>query len=163
MKRSCAMNGPASMVDDIVTVGNPLPRIALVTMIDGRRVRITWRDGRSNTVDLNPVLNSHRHFIPLRDDDELFGTMRVNEDGNAIEWDGGIELSAEWIDTLPSIGMENREFRHIMDDLLKFSLEGMALQLEISRRQIANYRGSTPIPNSIALATRYLAEKAGQR
>ncbi|WP_210243797.1 hypothetical protein, partial [Mesorhizobium sp. B1-1-5] len=64
---------------------------------------------------------------------------------------------------LPSIGMENREFRHIMDDLLKFSLEGMALQLEISRRQIANYRGSTPIPNSIALATRYLAEKAGQR
>lgn len=82
------MNGPASMVDDTVTVGNPLPRIASVTMIDGRRVRITWRDGRSNTVDLNPVLNSHRHFIPLRDDDELFGTMRVNEDGNAIEWDG---------------------------------------------------------------------------
>ncbi|RUU11256.1 DUF2442 domain-containing protein [Mesorhizobium sp. USDA-HM6] len=156
------MSGTVSMDNDIVTVGGPLPRIAAVTVIDGRRVRITWSDGNSVTVDLAPVLNSRRHFIPLRDNEELFATVRVNEDGNAIEWDGGIELSAVWIKTLPAVGMENGEFRRIMD-FLEYSLDGMALQLEISRRQVANYRGSAPIPNSIALATRYLAEKAEKR
>lgn len=155
------MNGTTSMNDDeIVTVGAPLPRIAAANIVDGRRVRISWRDGRTNTVDLAPVLMSRRHFIPLRANDELFSTLRVNEDGNALEWDGGIELSAIWVDRLPAVGMENREFRLIMDELLKLSLEGMALQLDVSRRLIANYRGGAPIPNSIALATRFLAAKA---
>ena len=53
--------------------------------------------------------------------------MRDNEDGNALEWDGGIELTAA---------------------------------LEISRRQVAEYRDTKHIPNHIALATRYLAERA---
>ncbi|WP_292182317.1 DUF2442 domain-containing protein [Mesorhizobium sp.] len=150
------------MDNEIVTKGRPLPRIAAATIIDNRRVRVTWRNGNSVTVDLAPVLNSHRHFIPLRTDEENFATMRVNDEGTALEWDGGIELSAVWIATLPAVGMENGEFRQIMDKL-SYSLDGMALQLDVSRRLIAMYRGSTPIPNSIALAARYLAEKADER
>lgn len=161
-KRSFAMSGDVSMDNEILTKGRPLPRIAAATIIDNRRVRVTWRDGNSVTVDLAPVLNSHRHFIPLRTDEENFATMRVNDEGTALEWDGGIELSAVWIATLPAVGMENGEFRQIMDKL-SYSLDGMALQLDVSRRLIAMYRGSTPIPNSIALATRYLAEKADER
>lgn len=153
------MNGTASTNDDVVSVGRELPRLAAATIIDGRRVRVTWRNGDSVAVDLAPVLLSHRHFIPLRRDDELFETFRINEDGTALAWDGGVELSAIWISDLPRIGMENDEFRHIMEDL-HLSLEGMAHQLEISRRQIAQYRGARPIPNHIAFAARHLVELA---
>lgn len=153
------MNGTASMDDEIVSVGDPLPRLAAVTIVDGRRVRVTWRSGMSVTVDLDPVLQSHRHFIPLRGNDELFQTLRVNEEGTALEWDGGIELTALWIAKLPPVGMENAEFRQIMD-ALHMSLDGMASSLSISRRMIAEYRGTKPIPNAIALASRYLFERA---
>jgi hypothetical protein len=154
------MNGIASILDDAVSVGQPLPRIAAVQVSDRRRVQVTWRDGRSVIVDLAPVLLSHRHFIPLRGNDELFQTVRVNDDGVALEWDGGIELTAEWIERLPVVGMDNAEFRQIMA-ALDLTLEGMAAQLEVSRRLVAQFRGSKPIPNYIALAVRYLAEHGG--
>jgi hypothetical protein len=98
--------------------------------------------------------------MPLREDDDLFQTLRVNEDGNAIEWDGGLELSAEWLERLPAIGMENDEFRKAMK-VLGLSLDGMAAQLEVSRRLVASYRGAKPIPAHVALAVRYLVERAG--
>ncbi len=151
------MNGTVSMVDDVIRVGRPLPRIAAVAIEDRRRVHVTWRDGTVVTVDLAPVILSHRVFIPLRKDDDLFQTVRVNEDGTAIEWDGGIELSGEWIERLPPIGMDNAEFRQIMDQL-DLTLDGMAAQLDVSRRLIAQFRGVRPIPSNIALAARYLAE-----
>jgi hypothetical protein len=153
------MNGDVSMADDIVSMGSPVPRLAAAMIIDGRRVRVTWRDGNSVTVDLDPVLLSHRHFIPLRDNDDLFQTLRVNEEGTALEWDDGIELSSLWISRLPEVGMQNAEFRAIMRKL-HYSLDGMASALEISRRLVAMYRGVAPIPAHIALSARYLAEKA---
>lgn len=152
------MSGTASMPDDFITVGRPLPRIASVMIDDRKRVRVTWRDGGVTTVDLAPVIQSHRAFIPLREDDDLFHTLRVNEDGNAIRWDDDIELSAEWVERLPPVGMENVEFRHAMK-MLGLSLEGMAAQLDVSRRLIASYRGVQPIPAHIALAVRYLLER----
>ena len=153
------MNGDVSMTDDVVSVGHSLPRLAGVAIIDRRRVRATWRDGNSVTVDLSPVFLSHRHFIPLRDNDDLFQTLRVNEEGTALEWDEGIELSALWVSRLPEVGMQNAEFRAIMGKL-HYSLDGMASALEISRRLVAMYRGVAPIPAHIALSARYLAEKA---
>ncbi|GLS33252.1 Protein of unknown function [Mesorhizobium albiziae] len=151
------MNGTASTTDDVISVGQPLPRMAAVQVSDGRRVHVTWRNGRSVLVDLAPVFLSHRHFIPLRNNDELFQTVRVNDDGVALEWDGGIELTAEWIERLPVAGMDNAEFRQVMS-ALDLTLDGMAAQLEVSRRLVAQFRGSKPIPNYIALAVRYLAE-----
>ena len=145
------MNGNVSMADDVISFGHSLPRLATAMIIDGRRVRVTWRDGNSVTVDLGPVLLSHRHFIPLRDNDDLFQTLRVNEEGT--------ELSALWISRLPEVGMQNAEFRAIMRKL-RYSLDGMASALEISRRLVAMYRGAAPIPAHIALSARYLAERA---
>ena len=156
------MNGIVSTADsdEFISVGQPLPRIGAVRTIGGRRIRVVWRDGTARIVDLAPVLLSHRHFIPLREGDDLFQTIRVNADGVALVWDGGIELTAEWIERLPPAGMDNAEFRQIMDRL-HLTLDGMAAQLEISRRQVAAFRGSKPIPNHIALAIRYLNEHGG--
>lgn len=151
------MNGTASMNADVVAVGAPLPRIATATPLSGRKVTVVWRDGGTKTVDLAPALNSRRVYIPLRDDDKLFGTLRVSEYGDAIEWDGDLDFSAVWIDHLPSVDFDNAAFREAMSRL-GLSLDGMAAQLEISRRLVADYRKDKPIPRYIALATQYLIE-----
>jgi hypothetical protein len=152
------VSGLASTDDDIIDVGAPLPRIETAEALDGRRMRVEWRGGGTVTVDLAPVFQSRRVFIPLRDNDALFRSVAVNEDGNALEWPDGSELSAFWIATLPPMGMSNTEFRELMAGM-GLTLDGMASALEISRRQVADYRKAKPIPNHIAFATRYLADR----
>jgi hypothetical protein len=56
--------------------------------------------------------------------------------------------------------MDNREFRQIMDRC-GYSLDGMAKQLDLSRRLVASYRGTLPIPNHVAFAMRYLVIRFG--
>ena len=143
------------MENDLIVAGEPLPRISSIHLLDARQVRIDWAGGVSRVVDLMPALASHRAFIALRSDDALFRTIRVNADGNALEWADRSELSAEWIERLPSCAMANSEFRMAMNDL-RMSLDGMASALQISRRMIAEYRKDKPIPRHIAYATRYL-------
>jgi hypothetical protein len=150
------MNGPVSTKDEIVSVGAPLPRIGSAEPLDGRKVLITWRNGETKTVDLAPALASRRIYMPLRSDDALFQSLHVSEFGDAIEWDGGLDFSASWLERLPSVGFTNADFRAAMSEL-GLSLEGMAAALEISRRLVAEYRKDKPIPHHIALATQYLA------
>lgn len=148
------------MTDDIITVGKPIPRIASVQALDGRKVEITWKDGGRKVVDLTAPFASRRIFIPLRADDALFRNLRLSEYGDAIEWDGpDLEFPASWLDRLPDIEFTNEDFRHAMDTI-NLSLDGMAAELGLSRSQIAEYRKNKPIPRHVALATRYLLERA---
>lgn len=144
------------MSGEMIRVGEPLPRIRDATPLAGRKVAIIWQSGETKIVDLAPALASRRVYIPLRRNDKLFRSLRVSEYGDAIEWADGSDFSAIWIDRLPAAGMANSEFRSIMDRL-ELSLDGMAASLEVSRRLIADYRASKPIPSHIALAARYLA------
>ena len=105
------------MENELIAVDKPLPRISSVHLLDARKVRIDWAGGVSRVVDLMPALASHRAFIALRSDDNLFRTVQVNEDSNALKWADGSELSAEWAERLPSCVMANSEFRTAMDDL----------------------------------------------
>lgn len=145
------------MNDELISVGEALPRIVKAEALEPRRVRVTWKSGRVQTVDLAPALLSRRIYMPLRDDDALFSKLQVNEYGTAIEWPGNLDFAALWLSKLPSVDFDNQAFRHAMDDL-GMTLEGMAAALEISRRQVADYRREKPIPKSIAYATRYLVE-----
>ncbi len=148
------------MNDDIIQVGTPLPRIAEAVPLDGRKVRITWTTGESVTIDIAPVLHSRRVYIPLRQDDALFRSLRVSAYGNAIEWNDDVDLSAVWLARLPSVLFDNEDFRKAMD-ALGMTLDGMAEALEVSRRLVADYRKDRPIPRHISLATRYLVEHQG--
>lgn len=152
------MNGNVSTRSaDIISAGKALPRILSAVPLDGRKVRIGFEDGASKVVDLAPALESRRFYIPLRQDDELFRSFRISEYGDAIEWDGDLDFSAVWLEKLPPVEFDNSDFRHAMDQL-GMTLDGMASALEISRRQVADYRKDKPIPRHIGLATRYLVE-----
>ena len=145
---------------DIITVGRPIPRIQSATPMGGRKMKIVWRDGGTKVIDLAAPLASRRIFIPLRSDDALFEKVRISEYGNALEWDGpDLEFPASWLDRLPDAEFSNEDFRKAMDALNR-SLEGIAADLEISRSLIAEYRKDKPIPRHVALATRYLLERA---
>ena len=152
------MNGHASMSDEILDTGIGLPRIASAEPLDGRKVRVTFDDGETKVVDIAPALASRRIYMPLRDDDELFRSFKVNAERNAIEWNGDLDFSAMWLAELPSAEFSNDEFCDAMERL-NMTLDGMAAALEISRRLVAEYRKDKPIPRHIALATRYLVER----
>jgi hypothetical protein len=136
----------------------PLPRIERASALEGRKVLVVWRSGVEQEIDVSAALASRRIFLRLRGDDELFKTLRVNEDGNAIEWADGAELSAIWLERLAPSSVKNDEFRSAMDEL-GFTLDGMAARLGLSRRLIADYRKDKPIPETVGLAVRYLVEQ----
>lgn len=143
---------------DVITVGKPIPRIRSAKVLDGRRVKVIWRDGGAKVVDLAAALASRRIFIQLRSNDALFAGLRVSEYGDAIEWDGpDLEFPASWLDRLPEADFSNAQFRQAMERL-GMSNEGMAAALQISRSQVADYKKNKPIPRHVALATRYLVE-----
>jgi hypothetical protein len=144
--------------EKLVGKGQPLPRIAAASPLDGRRAQIQWQDGRQVQVDLAPAFTSLRIFRRVRDDDALFGTLTVDEYGDALVWEDGAELSAVWIEELAAATLGNAEFREAMDTL-HLTLDGMAARLGIARRLVADYRKDKPIPKHIALATRYLLSR----
>jgi hypothetical protein len=88
------------MDDEVVSVGEPLPRLTAVQVLEDRRVRVTWESGRSDEVDLAPALGSRKVFAAPRDDDGIFASARVSEFGDCITWGGDAELSAVWIEQL---------------------------------------------------------------
>jgi len=151
------MNGNVSTQDDMIKVGKRLPRLREAVPLEERKLRVVFDNGLEKIVDLAPALNSFRIYIPLREDDALFRSFQVSEYGNAIEWNDGLDFSAVWLEKLPDVSFTNTDFRQAME-LLDMSLDGMAIALDISRRQVVNYRKDKPIPRHIALAARYLVE-----
>lgn len=149
-------NGTALMPEDsLISAGRPLPRLMAAVPLEGRKVRVKFDNGTEKTVDLTAALGSRRFYIPLRQNDELFRAFRISEFGDAIEWSDDLDFSAVWLEALPSVEFSNAEFRQAMDEL-DMTLDGMAATLELSRRLIADYRKDKPIPQHVALATRYL-------
>ncbi|MBO9587966.1 DUF2442 domain-containing protein [Devosia sp.] len=145
--------------NDIVGTGVPLPRIERVEALNGRSLRVAWQSGEVHDVDVMPALLSHRLFVELRSNDELFATATKDEYGDAVVWSDGTELAATWLYELAEPAeLTNDEFRSAMESL-HMSLDGMAVRLGIARRLVADYRKNRPIPRTVALATRHLMER----
>ncbi|WP_319520189.1 DUF2442 domain-containing protein [uncultured Martelella sp.] len=152
------MSGTASIrEDDIVSVGRRLPRLTTVEPREGRKLFVRFDNGVEKTVDLAPALESRRFYKPLRKDDALFRSFRINEYRNAIEWNDELDFSAMWLEALPPAEFSNDDFRNAMEQLDQ-TLDGMARALELSRRQVAYYAKDRPIPRHVGLAVRYLLE-----
>ena len=146
------------MHDELISIGQPLPRILSVRVLQNFEIEIVWNSGQKSACDLAHVLASRKILRTLLAEPTLFMSVSVNDDGNAVIWKNGAEISAVWLEELSLTRFSNSDFRALMDQL-GLTLEGMAATLEVSRRQIANYRKDKPIPKHIALASRYLAQK----
>ncbi len=155
---------------DIIDTGMAMPRVASVRALSGAKVEVVWaagnRSGRSEVIDLAPIIATYTVFRPLRSNDALFGTVKVIENGSVVAWDGNdLELTAEALEGLAEQAMTPSEFAAFMK---RFDLTetAMAAILGYSRRQIGYFKTVGPIPRVVALACKGYAfeqlEKSGQ-
>lgn len=68
--------------------------IKTVTILEGFRVMIGFSDGKSQEVDLEPLLHGPI-FEPLRRDPSLFQTVRVDDELGTIVWDNGADMDPD--------------------------------------------------------------------
>jgi len=150
-----------------VDSGIPMPLIASVRPVDAgnRLVEVTWaggnRRGRTDVVDLSPLIDTHRFYRPLRKDTALFDTIHVVDNGEAVGWaDDAIDMSADSIERLAEEMMTAEDFRSFLGRN-NLTQERAAVILGRSRRRIASYANEGGIPRIVALACRGYEAGAG--
>lgn len=140
--------------------GIPMPLIATVRPVDheNRLVEVTWaagtRRGRTDTVDLSPLIDTHRFYRPLRKNIALFETVHIVDNGEAIGWgNDAIDMSADSVERLAEEMMTAEDFRSFLARN-NLTQERAAVILGRSRRRIASYANEGDIPRIVALACR---------
>ena len=144
--------------DEIFTVGDPLPEIASVSVgMSPFEVEVTWKDGRHEVVGLAPDVFTFKAYARLRDDEGLFRTVHVVNDGAALAWgaDDGIDMPATAVERLAGEVMTAVDFRSFLSNC-DLTRDAAAAQLGISRRMVGYYAAGHAIPRYIGLACAYI-------
>lgn len=141
---------------DIVDTGIAMPRMATIEALPGLRLAVTWsqgsRAGKTDQIDLAPVIQTYKFYRPLRKNEELFRTATLARSGSAVEWaDGDLDMSAETLESLAEQTMSPQQFAAWMQKH-RLTQEAAAAILGYSRRQIAYFVSTGPIPRVVALA-----------
>lgn len=142
-------------VSDVIDTATTLPSMALAQPLPGFVLRVVWgegdRAGREDLVDLKPAINSYKVYRPLRDE-EFFLTGQRADDGEAISWSGDdLEMSADMVLSMAEEAMTPQDFSVFLLRN-KLTQDAAAALLGRSRRQIANYTSTGPVPRIVALA-----------
>ena len=121
-------------------------------------VRVTWsagiRAGRTDVVDLSPMINSLKLYRPLRENRMLFRTLHLIEKGRVLAWgdDDEIDMAADSVEELAEETMSADDFRDFLK-IYGLTHNEAAAYLDRSRRQIENYlSGAEPIPRIFVMA-----------
>jgi hypothetical protein len=86
--------------DEVSEAGRPLPRIAACRTAGEFGLEVLWSAGGVELVDVSEVIGTHPAFASLRSEPALFAAARVTQDGDAVGWPDGSELSAVWIERM---------------------------------------------------------------
>ena len=152
------MNAIEVRTPNMITAGTTSPAMGSLRVIDGnhRVVALTWlagnRLGRTEVVNLSPLIDTHKFYAPLRRDAALFKTARIIDDGYAIAWgDGSIDMPASSIERLAEEAMTGNDFSRF---LMRHELthQAAAAALGRSKRQIENYLQYETLPRMVVLA-----------
>jgi hypothetical protein len=140
---------------DIVDSGIPLPRLATVRPLSDHVLKVKWaegpRAGREDLVDVSPAIFSYKVYRPLRDE-RLFLTGVIADDGDAVTWGSDdLTMSADAVQSLAQESWTPKEFIDFLNRN-RLTQEAAAAVLGRSRRQIATYAMTGPIPRVVALA-----------
>jgi hypothetical protein len=143
-----------------------MPRLGAVAALQPLKIRAEWRAGpragKTDIVDLSPLVLSLKFYRPLREDAKLFDTLHLINKGSAVAWGEGddIDMAATSIERLAQESMTADEFRTFIAE------NGMtharaAAEFGYSRRRIEDFlSGAAPIPRVLVLACYgYLARK----
>jgi hypothetical protein len=142
--------------NEIIDSGVPAPRISNIRIGTYFHLEVTWaegeRAGRTDYVDLLPAIDSYKVYRPLRNNEPLFSTARLIDDGFAVQWGASdIDMSADAIEVLATESMSPAEFADFLRRN-KLTQQAAATMLGRSRRQIGYYLNPGPVPRIVALA-----------
>ena len=136
----------------------PMPVLSSVEAVRPFVVRVTWgeglRAGKTEMVDLGPVIEAYKFYRPLRVTEGLFGDIQLRDGGLTIGWgdvDAELEIPTTNVERLAEECMTADDFR----DFLRatgLTHAQAAAALGRSRRQIENYLAGEPIPRIVGLA-----------
>jgi hypothetical protein len=135
----------------------PMPRLASARPDGHLRLAVTWaegpRAGRGESVDLLPLVGTHKFYRPLRKNSALFASARLVRDGRAVEWgEGEIDMSALAVEQLAEESMTPEELAAFLKRH-RLTHESAAAALGYRKRQIENYlAGVSSIPRVVVLA-----------
>ena len=145
-------------VTEMIDSGLAMPRLAALRVAGPSQLELVWaegaRAGRTETIDLAPLLGSYKIYRPLRSNAALFATAQLSEDGEVVAWAGeNLEMTAEMIEHLAEQEMTPADFASFLARN-KLTQQAAGALLGRSRRQIGYYLERGPVPRVVALACR---------
>jgi hypothetical protein len=128
-------------------------RISSVQAQPDYHLSVVWQDGGCAVVDMTGVVQKLPYFAALKDE-AAFRQVSVVDYGTGIEWENGIDYSADSLEVMAS-----EQARMTADDLrswkqdMELSLNEMADIFGISVSAVKTYlTGQQPIPIAMQVA-----------
>jgi hypothetical protein len=135
-------------------------KLKSITAVRGKPyvLRVVWKDGRADMVDLTGVVHRLKAFEPLRDP-RAFRRVRVISEGLGIGWSNDLDYAAR---SLRILAEEQRQLTGA--DLVAFERNAGLTTAETARifdvvpRTIVSYRKSRRLPRAIASMLRMMRD-----
>jgi len=118
---------------------------------------LTWADGRAQTVDLSGLITFSRHFKVFAKSPDAFTKVSVINWGHGIEWENGLDYSAENLARIADEQPEETGPKLIATFKKRFDLtnEQVGRALGYKKSQIKNFRsGVTRVNPAVRVAIR---------
>ena len=119
---------------------NALRRVDSVAAEAPCTLRITWRDGQVDAIDMAGVIAAFGPFAPLKDE-AAFRSVRVADWGSGVEWDNGLDFSSDSLERLAEEqrGMDGAEFKAWLESM-GLSIQETADLFGVAPSTIKEYR-----------------------
>lgn len=122
---------------------------------------LTWEDGSQQTANLSGLVNFSRHFKTFSGDPDSFNQVSVINWGHGIEWENGLDYSAENLARIANEQLDENDQTLIKDFQNQFKLtnEQTGQALGYKKSQIKNFKaGTTSLKPSTRIAIRTMIE-----
>jgi len=133
------------------------PRLTSAEPLTGHRLRLTFIDGSSYTLDFKPLLDASPGLAPLREAAAFAGAMVIPGEGWAVVWPTlDIQIGADtlWLDVQAQQAPDENTRAFVQwRSRHGLSLTQAAAALGLTPRTVSAYgTGARPVPRYIALA-----------
>lgn len=120
---------------------------------------VRWESGKETRVDLTGLVARSKHFAVFAKDKTAFRDVRVADYGSGVEWDNGLDLSANTLKIMADEQrtMSGKEFDSMLGTL-GLNVEEAARVLDLSVRTIRAYKKARAVPRMAAVTLRRCME-----
>lgn len=133
-----------------------MKRLSKITPSDEPFVlTLIWEDGSQQTANLSGLVNFSRHFIAFSGDPASFNKVSIINWGHGIEWENGLDYSAENLARIANEQLDEDDQILIKEFQSQFKLtnEQTGQALGYKKSQIKNFKaGTTSLKPSTRIA-----------